>query len=100
MSGCPAQAPSSPMEPRLLVTFTIRPAGERRSSGRNALITRTTEHVGLVDEPQIVGGLLGRRGDLVDVPAAAGADPGVVHQDVATKSDVADLSGRLHRIEK
>jgi hypothetical protein len=42
MSGWPTQAPSSPIGPRLLVTFTIRPAGARRSRGTNALVTRTT----------------------------------------------------------
>jgi hypothetical protein len=42
IDGRPAHAPGSPIEPRLLVTFTIRPAADFRSSGRNALVTRTT----------------------------------------------------------
>jgi hypothetical protein len=42
IDGRPTQAPGSPIEPRLLVTFTILPAADFRSSGRNALVKRTT----------------------------------------------------------
>ena len=42
MFGLPTQAPSSPIDPRLLVTFTMRPAGDLRSRGMKAFVTVTT----------------------------------------------------------
>ena len=42
IEGWPTHAPSSPIEPRLLVTFTMRAAGAVSSQGRKALMTETT----------------------------------------------------------
>lgn len=66
MTGWPAHAPSSPIEPRLLVTLTMRAVGARRSKGRKALMRRTTaKTVRLVDVAQIFCGFLGRGGQVV-----------------------------------
>ena len=51
MFGRPAQARSFPMDPRLLVTFTIRRAGDCRSRERNAFVTVTTANT-FVSTPQ------------------------------------------------
>jgi hypothetical protein len=71
-------------EPSTLLMFTIRPAGERRSSGSTALVTpHDAEDVCLVGGSHLGDRRLARR-------HLGSGDTGAVHQDV----EMADLVGK------